>query len=96
MEERGEVKALVAPVGQVAAGGAVAGALAVDIEDEAVVGADADDISWPERRRKVSVRRKWRTMGSRSGAVGWVIQEACQSRWGGSGGEVGLGRADEI
>ena len=27
-------------------------------------------------------------MGSRSGAVGWVIQEACQGRTGGSGWDV--------
>ena len=44
MEERGKVEAFVTPVGQIAAGGAVAGARPVDVEDEAIVGADADYI----------------------------------------------------
>jgi hypothetical protein len=44
-QQRGKVKALVAPMGQVAAGGAVAGAMAVYKEDEAVIGADADRVT---------------------------------------------------
>ena len=77
LEQRREVEALVAPVGQVAAGRAVANAMAVDVEDEAVVGADADRVSGGNGA-SVRVRRKWSTSGSRRGAVGWVIQEAFQ------------------
>ena len=43
-EQGSEVKELVAPMSEVAARGAVADTMAVDVKDEAVVGADADDI----------------------------------------------------
>src|SRR5690348_2622339 len=50
LEVGGEVEALVRPVGEVAARGTVADALAVDPEEEAIVGADADDVgAWDGR-----------------------------------------------
>ena len=45
LEQRREIEALVAPVGQVAARRAVAHPMAVDVENEAIVGADADRIA---------------------------------------------------
>ena len=51
LEVGGKVEAFVAPVGEVAARGAVTDALAVDIEDEAVVGADADDVGGGDGRQ---------------------------------------------
>ncbi len=50
-EVGGEVEPFVAPVGEVAAGRAVADALAVDPEDESVVGTDADDVCGGNRRQ---------------------------------------------
>ncbi len=44
LEQRGEIEALIAPVGQVAAGRAVACAMAVHVQNESVVGADANRI----------------------------------------------------
>ncbi len=80
LRQRGEVEALVAPVGQVAAGWAIADSLPVHVQNKAVVGADANDVSWRGPTPRSTVRRKCRTKGSRKGAVGWVIHEAFHSR----------------
>ena len=45
LEQRSQVEALIAPVGQIAAGRAVAHPMAVDVKNEAVVGADAHRIT---------------------------------------------------
>ncbi len=51
LEVGGKIKALVAPVGEVAASGAVTDAMTVGVEDKAVVGAYADDVSGGDRRQ---------------------------------------------
>ena len=44
MEVGSQVKALVTPVGEVAASRTVADSLSIHVQNEAVVGADADDV----------------------------------------------------
>ena len=73
------MKALIAPVSEVATGWGVAGAVAIDIEDEAIVGADPNRAAG-RGGASFRVRRKCKSRGSRSGVV---------VRVGGSTGEAG-------
>ena len=93
LEQRRQVEALVAPMGQVAAGRAVAHPMAVHKQNEAVVGADADRIaggngSQRERAAEVEHQRlaqRGRGMGDPGGlpfAVGRVGLEDCSGRGG--------------
>ena len=52
LEQRGQVKPLIAPMAEVAAGRAVAHPMAVHKKDEAVVGADADGVAGGNRRQR--------------------------------------------
>ena len=83
LEQRGEIKALIAPVGQVAAGWAVACTMAVYIQNEAVVGANANRIGGRNRcQRERAAEVEHHRLAQRGGgmrdpgglplAVGWV------------------------
>ena len=65
----------------------VAHAEAVNEQNKSVIGTDADWIAGRNNlQSKCAAEVEYHRLAQRCGAVGWEIHEACQSRWGGSGG----------